>query len=89
MSATCRALRLDSDKLERMCRRPGPATGSAARRPTFVEIAPGLPVLASGSSAEFVVDLDDGRGARMRVRLPLTAAASVDGLARLFLARPS
>jgi len=88
-SATRRALRLDFYKFERLCRRPGAAPASVTKRPTFVEIAPGAPVAPPGSAAEFVVDFDDGRGARMRVRLPQTATAAVDGLARLFLGRPA
>lgn len=63
------------------------ATPSQARSPspTFVELSPGRP------PSEVVVELENGHGATMRVRVPGSGATSlpVERLVRAFLGRPS
>jgi hypothetical protein len=79
VSATARALRLDYYALKRRVEEPvaGPAR---RRRPAFVEVQP---TTASG----VVVEIADGRGATMRVRLVGDDVAKLADLARVVLAR--
>jgi len=76
VSATARALRLDYYQLERRLRE------LAAGRPSFVEIVP------APTAKACVVELEDGRGGRMRVHLEgEDLVAHVAALARSFWGR--
>ena len=89
VSATARALRLDYYRIKERLRAGGTEAPPGAA-PGFVEIAPRAPVPPpEGPPPECVVEFDDGRGARMRVRLPGEAPTALASLARLFLGRPA
>jgi hypothetical protein len=78
------ALRLDSAALKR--RMPAAAGGTAPRlkevpEASFVEIrAPG-----GGGQGECILELEDPRGARLRLRLPELDGAAIGAIARGFL----
>jgi len=89
VSATARALRLDYYRIKARLR-VGGADEPPGAAPGFVEVAPRSPVpQPQCPPPECVVEFDDGRGARMRVRLPGAAPAALASLARLFLGRPA
>ena len=74
VSKTSRALGLDYYALERRLRsRPRPKAS-----PAFVEV----PWPALGPAPECRLELEDGRGARLRVELTGSAAAGLEALAR-------
>jgi hypothetical protein len=94
-STVARTLRLDYSKLRERVAASAPAgvvapacrveALGARRRPDFVEVK--LPARATGSTRESVVELADGTGARMRLRVsgdPTTLVA----LAESFWSRP-
>ena len=78
VSATARALRLDYYTLARRVR---PAGASRPAAPAFVEIVPGQ----RAGSCECVVEIENGEGARMRVRLAGGGVGEVVALERAFL----
>ena len=81
-----RALQLNYQSLQ--CR---VATASSARRPGtgvprgFVELNSAVPIAPAPSSAGPVLELSDGHGATLTIRLPSASALDVAGLARAFL----
>ena len=81
-STVARTLRLDYYKL-RARLTSTPADGEAT--PTFVEVK--VPATARGAARESVVELDDGTGARMTLRVRGDAATLV-ALAESFWRRP-
>lgn len=79
-STVARTLRLDYYKL-RARLSPTPADGDAT--PAFVEVK--VPTAATGSTCESVVELDDGAGARMTLRVagdPATLVSLVESFWR-------
>jgi hypothetical protein len=82
---TAQALRLDYYCLKRRVG-GGAAPGSVAvvERPAFVEI---LGARACGGTSGCLVEIEDGRGATMRVRLEGGSVSELAALGRVFLGR--
>jgi hypothetical protein len=82
---TARALRLDYYHLKRRVEE-GVGACSRAGEPVFVELLGGA---ARGGASGCLVEIEDGRGATMRVRLEGGSVSQLEALGRVFLGRGS
>jgi len=79
LNRTVRALCLDYNSLKQRMEAFGPPSDQGSRA-TFVEMAP----LASGSSRECILELEDPDGAKMRIHLKGVEAPDLAALSRSF-----
>ena len=77
---TAKALRLSYYSLKRHVRGDGVKPGKLARAPKFVELRP----LSAAAMAECSVELENGRGGKIKIQLNGGAVGELSNLARLF-----
>jgi hypothetical protein len=84
--ATARALQLNYQSLQCRVAIASRATPPGIGAPRgFVELNSALPIAPAPSSAGPVLELSDGHGATLTIRLPSAGELDVEGLARAFL----
>lgn len=80
VSQTAKTLHLDYYDLKRRVEAADSEVGQGETPGTFVEVLPA----ASSPASACVVELDDGRGVKMRIQLKSAGAAELTALGQLF-----